>query len=355
MIIGTLPEWARAHGPDVAQARLRSVPEDFHVEELLGFEADGAGEHLLVKVEKRGANTLWVARELARYAGIPARDVSYAGIKDRHAVAVQHFSLWLGKHPEPDWSALASPEFRVLSVARHGRKLRSGALKGNRFELILRELSAPIAVLEPRLRVIREQGVPNYFGPQRFGRDGGNIDAAEQMFTNPRSVRDRKLRGLLLSAARSLIFNAVLSKRVEDGTWNKIVPGEMCMLDGSHSIFHAATVDAALMAHCTTGDVHPTGPLWGKGESRVSGQTQRLETGIANEYAGLARGLEAAGLEPARRSLRLPVRDLCWEMVGERTLKLVFFLPAGAYATTVVRELVDVHNASQGDDDADED
>lgn len=353
--MGTLPEWARAHGPTVTRGRLRATPEDFQVEEILGFEADGAGEHLLIRVEKRGSNTLWVARQLARFAGIPPRDVSYAGIKDRHAVAVQHFSLWLGKHPEPDWQALENPEFRVLSAARHGRKLRTGALKGNRFQLVLRELFASAAALEPRLRVIREQGVPNYFGPQRFGRDGANLSAAEQMFADPRSIRDRKLRGLLLSSARSLIFNAVLSRRVADGTWNKIVAGEMCMLEGSHSIFHAATVDEALSARCAAGDVHPTGPLWGRGASRVSGHVQTLENDIANEHAAFARGLEAAGLESARRSLQLPVSDLCWEMADGRTLKLNFFLPAGAYATSVVHELLEAHTATGGDGDADAD
>lgn len=350
----TLPEWAHAHGPVVAHGRLRASPEDFQVEEVLGFEADGAGEHLLVKVEKRGANTLWVARELAHYAGIPLRDVSFAGIKDRHAVAIQHFSLWLGKHPQPDWQALANPEFRVLSAARHGRKLRTGALQGNRFVLVLRELSVPPNELEPRLRIIREQGVPNYFGPQRFGRDGGNIGAAEHMFADPRSVRDRKLRGLLLSAARSLIFNAVLSRRVLDNTWNTILQGELCMLDGSHSVFQAASVDDALRARCASGDLHPTGPLWGRGANRVSGPVQMLETGIAQEHAAVAHGLETAGLDTARRSLRLQLRDLNWQSPDERTLKLEFFLPAGAYATSVVRELIDTHDANQGDGDADE-
>lgn len=235
--MSSLPEWAYVHGPVVTRGRLRSVSDDFYVEEVLGFEADGAGEHWLLRVEKRGANTLWVARELARFAGIPPRDVSYAGIKDRHALVIQHFSLWLGKHPEPDWSALVNPEFRVLNAVRHGRKLRSGALKGNRFRLVLRELSAPADTLESRLATIRVRGVPNYFGPQRFGRDGANIESAARMFADQRSVRNRKLRGLLLSAARSLIFNEVLSQRVTNKTWNIVLPGELCMLDGSHSVF----------------------------------------------------------------------------------------------------------------------
>lgn len=349
-----LPEWVRTGGPVTVHGRLRSVPEDFRVEEVLGFEADGAGEHLLVKVEKRGANTLWVVRQLARCAGISQRDVSYAGIKDRHAVAIQHFSLWLGKRTEPDWAAVANPEFRVLSAVRHGRKLRTGALKGNRFQILLRDLSEPAAGLEEKLAAIRAQGVPNYFGPQRFGHDGANIESAKKMFNDSRSVRDRKLRGLLLSAARSLIFNAVLSARVQDGSWNKIMPGEMCMLDGTHSVFHAGLVDAELETRCAAGDVHPTGPLWGRGASRVSGEVQLLESRVADQYADLARGLEAAGLEPARRALRLRVPDLQWTAVGEGTLRLEFSLAAGGYATTVIRELVDTGATDAGDGDADE-
>lgn len=349
-----LPEWAYAYGPVITRGRLRSVPDDFHVEEVLGFEADGAGEHWLLRVEKCGANTLWVAREIARFAGIPPRDVSYAGIKDRHAVAIQHFSLWLGKHPKPDWCGLVNPEFRVLDAARHGRKLRSGALKGNRFRLVLRELSAPADALDPRLAVIQTQGVPNYFGPQRFGHDGANIESAVKMFADPRSVKNRKLRGLLLSAARSLIFNEVLSRRVTDKNWNIVLPGEVCMLDGSHSVFQADVVDEELKARCAAGDLHPTGPLWGRGESRVAGEMRGLEQRVAGQHAELAQGLEAAGLEPARRALRLPVRDLSWQTARENTLTLEFFLPAGAYATAVVRELVQMRDTDDGDHHADE-
>ncbi|MGH8283114.1 MAG: tRNA pseudouridine(13) synthase TruD [Gammaproteobacteria bacterium] len=350
-----LPKWAHAHGPAPCQGHIRTKPEDFYVEEVLGFEADGAGEHRLLRVEKRSANTIWVARELARYVGMPARDVSYAGIKDRHAIAVQHFSLWLGEHPEPDWNALTNPEFRVLAAARHSRKLRSGALKGNRFRLVLRELSVAAVELQSRLETIREQGVPNYFGPQRFGRDGGNIEHAERFFDDPRSVRDRKLRGLLLSTARSLIFNTVLSQRVTEGSWNRVLPGEECMLDGSHSVFHVDSVDDALTARAAAGDVHPTGPLWGRGQSHISGEVAELESRIIKDQELFARGLETAGLEQARRALRLPIRDLTWQVGDAHTLTLEFFLPAGAYATAVLRELLDTGVANTGDSHADED
>src|SRR5690242_2687310 len=174
-----LPDWAQAHGPVTARARVRSTPEDFRVEEVLGFEADGEGPHVMLRVEKRGANTHWVAEQLARLAGLPIREVGYAGLKDRHAVTVQHFTLNLDRRPEPDWKALAQTDFRVLDSARHRRKLKTGALAGNRFRLVLRELSVPPATLVPKLQTIQRQGVPNYFGAQRFGRGAANLSKAE--------------------------------------------------------------------------------------------------------------------------------------------------------------------------------
>lgn len=343
-----LPAWSYAYGQPECHARIRSVAEDFRVDEVLGFAADGEGEHLLLQVEKRGANTAWVARELARIAGVSVRDVSYAGRKDRNAVTLQHFTLWLGKQQEPDWKAHAHPEYRVLSSVRHRRKLRLGALKGNRFQLVLRDLSMPIETLDTRLDLIRRCGVPNYFGAQRFGRDGNNIARAACFFADPRSIRDRDLRGLLLSAARSLIFNAVLSERISRRNWNTALAGEICMLEGSHSIFYNDGTDPALQARVASGDVHPTGPLWGKGETLVSNEAAAIETKVAGEYASFARGLELAGLAAARRSLRLLVPDLQWQNVDRHTLALKFFLPAGTYATTVLRELIETDNPVQG-------
>ena len=325
------------------------------MEEILGFEADGEGEHLLLRVEKRGANTVWVARELARYAGVSPREVSYAGMKDRQALATQHFSLWLGKHVQPDWAAHQHAEFRILEVARHRRKLRIGSLKGNRFRIVLRDLSMPAKELESKLVSIRERGVPNYFGPQRFGRDGANIAQAEALFSSQRNLRDRKLRGLLLSTARSCLFNAVLSRRVEEHSWDRVLAGEICMLEGSHSVFHAESVDAALTVRAQSGDLHPTGPLWGRGESRVTGEVAALETSVVHDYAVIAQGLENAGLEQARRALRLPLKDLVWTTNTSQSLVLEFFLPAGAYATAVLRELADTEElqGEYGDANAD--
>ncbi|MGE5625001.1 MAG: tRNA pseudouridine(13) synthase TruD [Bacillota bacterium] len=345
-----LPDWARAHGPSIVRARIRATPEDFRVEEVLGFEADGEGPHVMLTVEKRGANTRWVAEELARFAGIPAREVGYAGLKDRHAVTVQQFTLNLDRRPEPDWSAAVNPEFRVLRSARHRRKLKTGALAGNRFRLALRGLSAPPETLVPKLEAIRARGVPNYFGVQRFGRGAANVEKAEAALSGKLRIHDRRLFSLLLSAARSLIFNDLLSARVQAGTWDKMLPGDVLMLDGSHSVFRADPADAELPARIAAGDLHPTGALWGRGEPMSGGEVQALEAAAAGRHAVIAAGLERLNMEPARRSLRLPVRDFAWEQEAD-SLVLEFFLPAGAYATTLLRELVDF----DGDDNAEED
>ena len=336
----SLPDWARAHGPVALTARIRSTPEDFRVEEVLGFEADGEGPHVMLKVEKRGANTHWVAGQLARHASVPPREVGYAGLKDRHAVTVQHFTVNIDRKPEPDWSALGGDSFKVLAAARQRRKLKTGVLKGNRFRLVLRDLSGSAVSLVPRLEAIAKRGVPNYFGAQRFGREGANIPKAAAMLSGECRIHDRRLRSLLLSTARSLLFNAVLSQRVEAGNWDSLLEGDALMLDGSRSVFRSEAGDAALPARLIAQDVHPTGPLWGQGEPMVSGAARALEETAVREYPVLAEGLMSAGLEAARRSLRLPVREFSWQVPDAGTLVLEFFLPAGAYATAVLRELV---------------
>lgn len=346
----TLPDWARAYGPVTASARIRSVPEDFRVEEVLGFAADGEGPHVMLTVEKRGANTQWVAGQLARHAGIPPREVGYAGLKDRHAVTVQHFTLNLDRRPEPEWSTHPTDEFKVLQSARHRRKLKIGALEGNRFRLVLRDLNVPVSDLLPRLESIKTRGVPNYFGVQRFGRGAANIEKAEAALSGKLRIHDRRLFSLLLSTARSLIFNDVLAARVLAGNWDQLLSGEVLMLDGSHSVFRSEAGDATLAPRLASGDVHPTGPLWGRGEPMTMGEAQVLEADVATRHPALTAGLAKVGVEMARRNLRLPVKDFAWCEAPEGLI-LEFFLPAGAYATAVLRELVDF----DGDGNAQED
>lgn len=326
-----------ACGTPPLTARLRSRPEDFQVEEILGYDADGAGEHALLWVEKRGANTDWVARELAKFSGVSPVAVGYAGMKDRHAVTRQTFSVQLAGKPDPDWSAFPHAEVKVIAATRHSRKLKRGALRGNRFVLVLRELQGDRALAEQVLQQIATRGVPNYFGEQRFGREGGNVAQARAMFAGRRMDRDK--RSFLLSAARSQIFNEVLAARVERASWDAALEGEIWSLAGSRSWFGPEPFNAVLAERLARGDIHPSGPLWGQGEPPTQGEAGALERDIAAANSDLVAGLVSARMDQERRPLRLIPKDLKWRWLDDDVLELIFELPAGAYATVVVREL----------------
>ena len=333
-----MKELTYAYGGPPLTGVLRSTPEDFFVEEDLGFAADGAGEHVFLRVEKRGANTDFVARELARYAGIAPDAVSYAGLKDRHALTRQTFSLHMpGKSAAPDWHALAHDEFRILDAERHSRKLKRGALKGNRFRIVLREVAGDRDATQERIAAIAAAGVPNYFGEQRFGRGGANVDRAHAMFQGRRVQRHE--RSLLLSAARSHLFNAVLAERVERGNWCSPLPGEVWMLAGTHSIFGPEPLTPELTQRFAAGDIGLTGPLWGKGVLRSGDDVALIESAAIAQHAALAAGLEANGLNQERRALALRPADFSTNWLTDRDLELGFSLPAGAYATAVLREI----------------
>lgn len=343
-------EWAYASGKPTVSGVARALPEDFVVEEVLGFEPDGEGEHILIHIRKRNTNTEWLAKQLARFAGVKPMDVSYAGLKDRHAITTQWFSIGLAGKPEPDWKAMENDDIQVLHVARHRRKLRRGALKGNRFRLHITKLNGELAGLEERLQRVTRDGVPNYFGAQRFGFDQDNLRRADALLRGELYERDRHKRGLYLSAARSYLFNEILSRRVDDGSWNQPLPGEALMLAGSHSFFVSDVIDETIVTRIEQGDIHPSGPLWGRGELASRGEARQLEEMLLAPHGGWCAGLEKAGLEQERRALRLPVRDLSWIIDAEqRVLTLSFMLEAGSYATTVLRELVAVHEAGGAD------
>jgi tRNA pseudouridine13 synthase len=331
-------ELPRAHGAAPLTAELRRTPDDFRVDEILGYDADGEGEHALLWVEKRDANTDWVARELARFAGVPPLNVGYAGLKDRHAVTRQVFTVQLAGKLDPDWSAFPHAEVKVLASTRHKRKLKRGALRGNRFVLVLRDVRGERTRAEEVLQAIATRGVPNYFGEQRFGREGGNVAQARAMFAGRRVDRDK--RSILLSAARSHIFNSVLAARVERDAWDKPLEGEIWSLAGSRSWFGPEPFDDKLAARLAQGDIHPSGPLWGQGDPPTTSVAGDLEREIASAYTDLTEGLVAARMEQERRPLRLLPKDLRWRWLDDETLELGFELPAGAYATVVARELI---------------
>lgn len=338
-----------AFGVPLLTAAMRSVPEDFQVDELPAFEATGEGEHLLLDIRKRGANTVAIAKRLAQWAGVTEMAVSYAGQKDRHAVTTQRFSVHLPKRVSPDIAALDSDEMQVLASTWHNRKLQRGALAGNRFKLVLRDVQGDAAAIGERLQAIAGRGLPNWFGEQRFGRDGGNVPAALQMFGGRRVRKDQ--RSMLLSAARSALFNRVLAARVEQGSWDSALEGEVWMLDGSRSVFGPEPMSEVLAERLARFDIHPSAPLWGAGELRSSGAARALEEQALSDEQALAlrAGLEAAGLKQERRALRLRPALMQHQWLADDVLELSFALPPGCYATAVLHELGTVNDASRNE------
>ena len=326
----SLPNWARAHvsvptdgSAPLFSARIRERPEDFQVTEELGYEFTSDGEHDFLWIEKTGANTEWVSRQLARFAAVPAKDVGYAGLKDRHAVTWQWFSV--PRWHSPDWSLLDVEGVQILDVQRHHKKLRRGAHRANHFRIVLRGdgLAEHTAVLEQRVQAIREQGVPNYFGEQRFGRAGNNLKLADVFASGKRLPRHK--RSIAISTIRSFLFNEYLSARVEDAAWATLSAGDKANLDGTGSVFDVEQVDAALTRRCREMDIHPIGELVGDGST----------FGPDDWLAALAR----ARVAPGTRSLRLRVADL--ELVtADDEAVLSFKLTRGAFATSVLREIV---------------
>lgn len=323
----------RALGAPVAQGELRSEPEDFRVEEELGFEPGGGDAHLLLQVRKRNANTQWVAGVLARVSGCRAADVGYAGLKDRRSVAVQWFTVPRPRTPV-SFDGIGGGEFEVLAAHPHGRKLPRGALAGNRFVIRVRALVGDPRAIAARVAAIGQRGVPNYFGAQRFGREGANLatsEAAQDARPGSRAFR--------LSAARSLLFNAVLAQRVAAGSWERLLAGDVAQLEGRGSVFGVSEPDAQLEARCARLEIHPTGALWGRGAPTSAGAVRALEEATAAQFAAHAALLEQAGLRQERRSLRLAVHALEMQS-GPGEITLSFRLGRGAFATSVLRELL---------------
>lgn len=321
----TLPQWPNVYPASGASATLKRLNEDFIVTELPLQLPSGEGEHIWLDIEKNGANTAFVAQQLAEAASVQERDVGYAGLKDRYAVTRQWFSIYLpngkgngkGKGETPDLTLLQHPEFKVLSQSRHVKKLRPGDLQGNRFRIVLRDVTGDRDAIEANLQAVASQGAPNYFGAQRFGFEGGNVEQGRAMLAREIRVRNPKKKGIYLSAVRSFVFNEVLALRIQQGLWGKTLPGDVMDEAG-----------------------RPTGPLWGRGRVSTTDQAQALENGVAARHATLCDGMEHAGLDQERRALVASPVDMSWEWAQADQLVITFSLAAGTYATSVLSEIL---------------
>lgn len=331
-----LPDWPRAHGEPLLSGRIKQNPEDFEVVEILGWTASGDGEHDFLWIEKIGQNTAWVAAQLGRHAGVPTRDVGFSGLKDRHAVTRQWFSVRRPSGTGTDWAAFDVDGVRILDIQRHGKKLKRGVHRMNRFKITIRDAQADSAALNERLSRMTSMGVPNYFGPQRFGRGARNLDLALALFDGRRMKRPQ--RSIAISTARSFLFNEVLAERIRLASWNSGMPGDCFNLDGTNSVFVPEHLDEETTDRVARLDIHPTGPLWGDGSQQCTDQARELEMRVLRAHPTWTDGLSAAGAKMARRALRSQAVDLNATILGPDVV-LEFSLASGAYATSLLNEL----------------
>lgn len=335
------------HGGPLGRARFKMQPEDFVVEELLGFEPSGEGEHCLVWAEKRHLDSNAAAARLADAVGMRRRLVSHCGLKDRHAVTRQWFSLHMPGQASPEPAALESEGLKVLRITRNTRKLRRGIHLGNRFTIRLREPDFDAGLAAQRWQAITEKGVPNYFGIQRFGNEGQNVAKARAMFRGEFTPGDRLLRGILLSAARSHLFNAVVAGRMKRGTWDKPLAGEVFGFADNGTILLPENQRGDEVPRFEKGIVELTAPLWGSGELQSVGEVRSLEQEMVAELSDLTAGLETFGLRQERRVMRLRPLGAKFEVMDNGDLQFGFDLPKGTYATTLLSELAELDEASQ--------
>lgn len=328
------------HGQPQSSGLLKANPEDFLVVEDLGFEPDGEGEHILVRILKNGCNTRFVADALAKFLKIHAREVSFAGQKDKHAVTEQWLCARVPGKEMPDLTQFQLEGCQVLEYARHKRKLRLGALKGNQFTLVLREVKGRDDV-EARLQAIVERGVPNYFGAQRFGIGGSNLLGALRWAESGAPVRDRNKRSFWLSAARSALFNQIVSERLKKPDFNQVVDGDALQLSGRGSWFVASVEEqATLQARVDAHELMITAALPGSGDWGTQRDALEFEKAVLAEEIALQSLLEREKVEAARRAMLLYPQQMSWNWWDDVTVELRFWLPAGSFATSVVRELI---------------
>lgn len=336
-----VPSWPRARGEPGAYASIRQRPEDFIVHEQLGFALSGEGEHVFLHLEKRQLNTLELQDRVSRLSGVPLRDIGLCGMKDRNAVTRQWLSVGMAGKSPPDWQELERlADVRVLEVARHSRKLKRGVHRANHFRLRLTEIQGDTTDLEARLHRVADTGVPNYFGEQRFGRNGNTLQQARSWMSAGRRKLSRRKRSLFLSALRSFVFNELLAARVREQSWGQVGDGEVCMLQGSRSRFRCSTSDEDIRLRCDSGDIHPGLPLWGGGLPEAGPELVARQLAQLAESASICQFLEDEGLDLSYRAARLMADDFCWQFCDDGSLQLDFALAPGGYATAVLTELV---------------
>lgn len=326
-----------AYGGPILTGQFKSKVDDFQVTESLGYEPSGEGEHIYCFIEKQNLNTEQVASRLAIHAGLSRKLVNFAGLKDKMGITKQWFSVHMPGKETPDFSAIEDENIKVLIQKRHLKKLQRGALQGNHFQVRLRDIIGNIEDLASRLDQLK-QGFPNYFAEQRFGHQGQNLEKAKGLFFEKQKIKNKALKGLILSAARSWIFNRQLAQRVQDNTWHRLIEGDLINICGSNSVFTEPTLTEELLTRAAKGELVPAGLLWGKcNEPKFEAQHDLIREQLHEEQPWLE-ALETRGLEVMPRPFVCIPQAFEDEQQGQDLL-LSFFLRKGSYATSLLREL----------------
>lgn len=346
----------QAQTPSIEQACHKLTPSDFIVIENLHIDFSQTGEHYWLYLKKTNLNTGYVARLLADWASVKPSDVGYSGLKDRQAVTYQWFSIRLPQKqiPSQDFLDFVKPhlkdgeEISLEKTCWHNKKLSRGSHKTNRFSITLRQTQGKKDEINQQLKTLSSTGVPNYFGHQRFGHEQQNIQKAQEFFQNilkknkpyRQNKRTAQRDSLLISTARSLLFNEMLAKRVLQGNWDQPLAGDVYNLNGSGSIF-SSQIDETIYQRLTVADIHPVAPLYGIGPTKTEQDAQALYEQVLTQpkHEIFIKGLQAVGAKLSYRPTRLMVQDLTWQWLDD-DLRLDFCLPRGSFATVVLDALV---------------
>ncbi len=356
MIELTQSQWLYLNGPPLINGQIKVQLEDFKVDEQLSFEPSGQGEHTLLKIQKTGLNTAYVGEKLAAHANLPLKAISYAGRKDKYAKTTQWFGVYYGhkaNQPKADWSSFTLEGTEIVEQVQNDKKLKVGAISQNLFEIIIRcneSISTEQETLiKERVEKIKLNGVPNYYGNQRFGElikpdgtkhVGGNLAMAERLL-NGEEIRNRNKRSMAISALRSWLFNQLISDRLQKYGSKQWLRGDAIELSGSNSffIFDDDNERSKLEKRLASQDVMLTAPLWGKGDLQSQADARKFEESQVKNYEEVCQTLERLDISQQRRSLLLHPQHFGYKVIDNNII-LNFGLPSGCFATSVIRELV---------------
>jgi tRNA pseudouridine13 synthase len=333
---------AYPHGVAFINGLVKAQASDFRVTEELGFQPTGEGEHLLFFIEKSMMTTHELIERVAHDFSIKTRDIGYCGLKDKLAVTRQWLSLYLpGQMHSLKLPSVA--DYNLLDHQWHNKKLRPGTHRSNHFEVVVRDVESIPETTCRQLDMIRQQGMANYFGEQRFGRQGDNVEQAVRAFNNPRRARklSRTKKSLYLSALRSFLFNRVLSRRIEQGIWTRPICGDVFMLSGSQSIFYEPINDE-LLERYNHQDISSTISLHGAGNRLLQSQAREIEDAVLAEHEAIGQCLLQVKAKLQMRAARVAVVDLKVEFdENAAILRIEARSPRGSYFTTLLDHFID--------------